>query len=118
MNRLALLAALAFAALPVSAYAQRSIDLHVRNAGELAELCAASPREPAGEAKINYCHGFAQGVVDVELMHGKPFCIPPGTSRQATLAEFSRWVRAQRERRSGNAVTGLKQFLAERYPCH
>jgi Rap1a immunity proteins len=118
MSRLALLAALAVAALPVSVHAQRPIALHVRTAGELAELCTASLREPAGEAKVNYCHGFAQGVVDLELMHGRPFCIPQGTSRDATLAEFARWVGAQAERRSTNPVTALTHFLAERYPCH
>jgi hypothetical protein len=118
MSRLALLAVLAFAALPASAHAQRPIDLHVRTAGDLAELCTASPREPAGTAKVNYCHGFAQAVVDLELMHGRPFCIPAGTSRDATLAEFARWVGAQGERRSTNPATALTHFLAERYPCH
>jgi hypothetical protein len=118
MSRLVLLAALAFAVLGVPAHAQRPIALHARTAWELAELCTASPREPAGEAKVNYCHGFTQGVVDLELMHGRPFCIPQGTSREATLAEFARWVGAQAERRSATAVTGLLHFLAERYPCH
>jgi Rap1a immunity proteins len=118
MSRLVLLAALAFAALPVSAHAQRPLALHARTAGELAELCTASLREPAGEAKLNYCHGFAQGVVDLELMHGRPFCIPQGTSREATLAEFARWVGAQADRRETKAVTALLHFLAERYPCH
>ncbi len=118
MSRLALPAALAFAMLAAPAHAQRPIALHARTAGELAELCTASPREPAAEAKVNYCHGFAQGVVDLELMHGKPFCIPQGTSRDATLAEFARWVGAQAERRSAKAVPALLGFLAERYPCH
>ena len=40
------------------------MSLHARTAGDLAELCGANPRDPQGDAKINYCHGFAQGVVD------------------------------------------------------
>jgi hypothetical protein len=118
MSRLALLAALAFAALAVAAHAQRPIGLTARTAGQLAALCTTNPRQPDGAARINYCHGFAQGVVDLTLMHGKPFCLPPGTSRNATLAEFARWVGADPQRGSANAVTGLTQFLAERYPCH
>jgi hypothetical protein len=120
MKLLALLSA-ACLALPIAAYAQRPIELHVRTAGDLAELCSASPREPGGDAKINYCHGFAQGVVDVELMKPgatKPFCFPnPTPTRSATLAQFVAWVRGSSEHRSEGAVDGLMHFLAEHYPC-
>lgn len=121
MKLLALLATAACLALPMAAHAQRPIDLHVRTAGDLAELCGANPREPGGEAKINYCHGFAQGVVDVEQMHAgdkKPFCFPsPAPTRAATLGQFVEWVRASSEHRNESAVNGLMHFLAERYPC-
>ena len=66
MKPLALLAAAACLALPLAAQAQRALTLHVRTAGELAALCGANPHESGADAKINYCHGFAQGVVDVE----------------------------------------------------
>ena len=42
-------------------------------------LRAPIPRTPQGDAKINFCHGFAQGAIDVELRHTegkKPFCFP------------------------------------------
>jgi len=105
--------------LPLAAHAQRAIDLHARSAGELADLCAANPREPGGDARINYCHGYAQGVVDVELMHGRPFCFPsPAPSRAATLHQFVEWVRASADRGGQNPVAGLMHFLTERYPCH
>jgi len=115
------LAAAACLALPLAAHAQRPIDLHVRTAGDLAELCSANTREPGGDAKINYCHGFAQGVVDVELMKAgdkKPFCWPnPAPTRTATLGQFVEWARGSSEHRSEGAVDGLMHFLAERYPC-
>jgi hypothetical protein len=121
MKPLALLAATACLALPLSAHAQRAISLHARTAGELAELCGANPREAGADAKINYCHGFTQGVVDVELMKAgdkKPFCWPnPPPTRDATLAQFVDWVRALPAHRSEGSVDGLMQFLAERYPC-
>ena len=121
MKVLALLAAVACLSLPFTAHAQRPISLHARNAGELAELCSANPREPGGDAKINYCHGFAQGVVDVELQHAgdkKPFCMPsPAPTRSATLGEFVGWVRADPARRNQGAVDGFMSFLGERFPC-
>jgi hypothetical protein len=103
-----------------TARAQPAISLHVRTAVDLAEMCTASPREPGGPARLNYCSGFAQGAVDVELRHAggtKPFCITPGTKREVTLREFASWVRAVPSRGADEASSGLFRFLAERYPC-
>lgn len=116
-----LLLALALLAMPAAAQAAQPISLHARTAGELAELCGANPREAAADAKINYCDGFAQGAIDVELMHAgekKPFCFPsPAPSRHATMTEFVNWVRAMPAHRNLNAVKGLFEFLGERFPC-
>ena len=122
MKPTTLLAAAALLAAPLSigsAQAQQAVSLHARNAGELAGLCTANPRDPTGPAQLNYCDGFAQGAVDVELRHAttKPFCIPPGTKREVTLHEFATWVRAVPSRESDDATSGLFHFLAERYPC-
>ncbi|HET6233939.1 MAG TPA: Rap1a/Tai family immunity protein [Acetobacteraceae bacterium] len=98
----------------------QAVSLHARTAGDLAGLCSANPRDSTGPARLNYCDGFAQGAVDVELMHAggtKPFCIPPGTKREVTLHEFASWVRANPSRESEAATSGLFHFLAERYPC-
>jgi hypothetical protein len=92
---------------------------HVRTAGDLAALCGSNPRDPGGPERINYCDGFAQGAVDVELRHAtpKPFCIPPGVKREVTLHEFSTWARVNPSRASEEATSGLFHFLAERFPC-
>lgn len=116
-----LLAAAALLAAPPSigpAHAQ-AISLHVRTAGDLAEMCSAIPRDLNGAARLNYCSGFAQGAVDVELRHAtpKPFCIPPGTTREVTLHAFASWVRAVPSRASDEATSGLFHFLAAQYPC-
>jgi hypothetical protein len=121
MKPTTLLAATVLLAAPLSigpVHAQ-AISLHARNAGELAGLCSANPRDSTGPAQLNYCDGFAQGAVDVELRHAatKPFCIPPGTKREATLHDFATWVRAVPSRESDDATSGLFHFLAERYPC-
>lgn len=112
------LTALLFA---LPAAAQKGQAPQARTAGELADLCAANPRDPVGDAKINFCHGFAQGAISVELRHTegkKPFCFPsPAPTRTATMNEFVNWVRALPDHRTPPAVDGLFQFLSERYPC-
>ncbi len=103
-----------------TARAQPAVSLHARTAGDLAAMCSASPRESTGPAQLNYCSGFAQGAVDVELSHAgatKPFCITPGTKREVTLREFAGWVRATPSRGSDTATAGLFRYLAEKYPC-
>ena len=120
MKRLSLLAAVAMAASAVPGIAAQPIALHVRTAGDLAELCAADPRTPGADAKLNYCDGFAQGVVDLELRHAadkKPFCLTSGTSRRATMVQFAEWVRALPAHRELEATDGLFRFLGERFPC-
>ena len=102
------------------AQAARTTNIRVRTTGELAELCAANPNQPLGDAMVNFCHGFAQGVVDMAL-HGanRPFCFPsPPPTRNATLADFVGWVRAEPARSREPAAEGLTQFLAQRYACN
>jgi hypothetical protein len=117
-----LFAAAALIAAPMAigtAHAQ-AVSLHVRTASDLADICSANPRDATGPARLNYCDGFAQGAVDVELRHAgatKPFCIAPGTKREVTLHEFSSWVRAVPSRGADEATSGLLHFLAERFPC-
>ena len=121
MKSVAPIVFLAASLLALPAHAQRAVDIHVRTAGDLADLCGANPRDPQGDAKINYCHGFAQGAVDVALKQTgdkKPFCFPsPTPTRSATLTEFVNWARALPAHRTVSAVDGLMQFLGERYPC-
>jgi len=123
MKSLAPIAVLALiSVLPaLPAQAQRPFSAQARTANDLADLCAANPKEPQGDAKINFCHGYAQGAIAVELRNAgdkKPFCFPsPTPTRSATLTEFVNWARALPAHRTVSAVDGLMQFLGERYPC-
>jgi Rap1a immunity proteins len=116
-----LLAVLATGLIASAAWAAQPISIRANTAGDLAEDCGVNPREPAADAKLNFCVGFAQGAIDVELHYAgdkKPFCIPkPGPTREATMSEFASWVRAIPERRSMAAAPGLFKFLRERFPC-
>ena len=104
-----------------AALAAEPITIRTNTAGELAEACGTNPREPGADAKINFCHGFAQGAITVQLgMSGdkKPFCFPsPPPSRGTTMGEFVAWVKAVPDRRALPSSEGLFKFLGERYPC-
>jgi hypothetical protein len=121
MKLLAPFAALTAILIALPVQAQRSVNIQARTAGELADLCAANPKDSQGDAKINFCHGFAQGAITVELRHPqgkKPFCFPsPTPNRTATMGEFVGWVRSMPDHRSVPAADGLFQFLGERFPC-
>ncbi len=125
MNKLAsIVAALLMAAplaVPPAAHAAGAISIRVETAGDLAELCGVNPKDSAADAKINFCHGFAQGVLDVERKYAgdkKKFCFPskPPT-RTETMGEFTNWVRALPAHKTLGPVDGLFQFLGERFPC-
>lgn len=111
--------AVALAAPP--AHAQRGTNIQARTAGELAELCAANPKDSQGDAKINFCHGYAQGALSTELRQTdgkKLFCFPsPPPTRTATMTQFVDWVRALPDHKSLPAVDGFFRFLGERFPC-
>ncbi len=121
MKKLAMIATLLVAAPVGAAWAAGAISPHVATAGDLADLCGANPKEAASDARINFCHGFAQGAVDVERKYAgdkKKYCMPsPAPTRTATLTEFVNWVRALPAHRALGPVDGLFTFLAERFPC-
>lgn len=121
MKRYLALALLSVSLSAPAAWAAQPLSLRANTASELADLCGANPKEAAADAKINWCHGFAQGAVDVELRRAgdkKPFCFPsPPPSRSATLAEFVNWVRSMPDHRNLGALEGLFRFLGERFPC-
>ncbi len=120
LDRLLSIAVLLSAPVPISAVHAQPISLHVRTAGDLADMCTADPKSPTGPARLNYCSGFAQGAVDVRLRDAgdkKPFCITSGVRRDVTLREFASWVRSDPSRRSEDALSSLFQFLGERFPC-
>jgi len=96
----------------------------VRTTGDLAALCAPRPVDPHAIAKLNFCHGFAQGVLSGELERVRAsqgtrrICLPsPGPTRTQTLAEFVKWVQAIPANANELAAAGLLKFLGERYPC-
>lgn len=118
----------AFAALallaPSAALAATEANFDVKSTGDLAELCGATPDNGVGTAAVNFCEGYFQGAVTVEMLNmaafrgPKLFCLPdPPPTRAATMSEFVSWARAAPDHLAQSPTDGLFRFLRERYPC-
>jgi hypothetical protein len=110
--------------LPAAADAATEQNFNARTTEDLVGLCSANPNDAMGTAALNFCHGFAQGAVSVEMereaaaRQAKMFCFPnPTPARSTTLGEFVRWAKANPARMSDRPADGLFAFLSERFPC-
>ncbi len=109
---------------PSATYAATETNFGAATTADLVELCSATPDNAIGTAAVNFCEGFAQGAVSVQMQNmaafrgPKLFCMPnPPPSRNEALAEFVTWARASPDRMTGRSTDGLMRFLSERYPC-
>lgn len=109
---------------PCAAQAATEANFGAGTTADLVELCSATPDNAIGTAAVNFCEGFAQGAVLVEMQNlaafrgPKLFCMPnPAPSRNEALSEFVKWARASPDRMSASSTDGLFKFLSERYPC-
>jgi Rap1a immunity proteins len=93
--------------------------------GQLVALCSAPPTDPLATPALNFCHGFAVGVVralqeeDAADPGAKAmFCLPAkGVERNQAISEFVQWASADPSRMAMPAADGVAGFLAARYPC-
>ncbi len=118
----AIVAALTF--VPVVAHAVSEANFDAKTTADLVALCEAKPDDAMGIAAVNFCQGFAQGAVLVEMQNlaasrgPKLFCLPdPPPTRNEAIQEFIPWARSSPERMSEAATNGLVRFLSERFPC-
>ena len=98
-----------------------AVSINIRSAGDLAVACSAKPVSPGNAALLNFCNGFAQGVVQTERLNpeGSKICLPaPAPKRSATMREFVTWVLADAARQKEGASAGFIRFMSERYPCN
>jgi len=110
----------AYAASPTAAPEAAPISVGVRTAGDLADACTVKPANRTDFAQLNFCNGFAQGVIQTnqQSQNGTKICIPnPSPKRSETMVEFARWVRADTSRKDDLASTAFLQFMAGRFPC-
>jgi hypothetical protein len=105
-------------------HAVTEANFAAKTTGDIVELCDPQSDSALANAAVNFCSGFAQGAVAVEMAHDagsrsmKLFCLPdPPPTRNEALAEFVKWARASPDRMNASATNGLIGFLGERYPC-
>lgn len=96
-----------------------------KTTADLIALCSDTKDDPMMTAAVNYCHGFAEGAVEVALSYEavtrpshEPFCLPsPPPSHTQALAMFVSWANADPQRLNEPAIVGLLSFLTQQYPC-
>lgn len=92
--------------------------------GDLVALCSAAPDNGLGTAALNFCEGYIQGAVTVEMLNmaafrgRKLFCLPnPPPARSEAMSEFVNWAQAAPGHMNQSPTDGLFGFLRARYPC-
>ena len=96
------------------------VSINIRTAGDLAVACSARPVSPGNAALLNFCNGFAQGIVQTERLNpeGSKICLPtPARKRSETMKQFVTWVMADATRKKEDASAGLIRFMSDRYSC-
>jgi acyl-coenzyme A synthetase/AMP-(fatty) acid ligase len=95
-----------------------------RTVADLIAICGAARDDPLMTAAVNFCHGYAEGAVDVEEAHEaqpgvrKLFCLPtPRPPRGSALASFIVWANERPARLAMPAIDGMFIYLAGKYPC-
>jgi hypothetical protein len=108
----------------VSAEAVTEANFALSSTGDLVALCSAAPDNGIGTAALNFCEGYLQGAVTVEMLNmstfrgPKLFCLPnPPPARSEAMSGFVSWAQAAPDRMSQSPTDGVFGFLRERYPC-
>jgi Rap1a immunity proteins len=111
--------AAALIALPCTAFAATEGGFVTRTAGDLADVCSGGPGGTERTAAMNFCLGYAQGLMSITIDKDKAaICLPANPpSRAATMKDFATWARASEQHRSMPAARGLLAFFQERFPC-
>lgn len=96
------------------------VGINIRTAGDLAVACSAKPVSPSNAALLNFCNGFAQGVVQTERLNpeGSKICLPIPAPKRSDMKEFATWVMADAARKKKGASAGFIRFMSEQYPCN
>jgi Rap1a immunity proteins len=96
------------------------LSINIRTAGDLADACTVRPTNQSTYARLNFCNGFAQGILQTNSQNdsGTRICIPsPSPKRSETMKEFASWVRADPSRKDEVASVAFLRFMAGRFRC-
>jgi hypothetical protein len=109
---------------PCAPHAATEANFDAKTTGDLVALCGATPDNGVGTAAINFCEGYIQGAVTVEMLNmtafrgSKLFCLPnPPPTRSQAISGFVSWARTAPDRMTQSATDGFFRFISEQYPC-
>jgi hypothetical protein len=121
---LALVAVLIAAGASAASAAVSESQVPPHTVADLIAICAPAKDDPLMTAAVNFCHGYAEGAVDVEEAHEaqrggrKLFCLPtPRPPSSTELASFIAWANEVPARLDMPAIDGMFIYLAGKYPC-
>ena len=108
-----------------AAWAASEDQFRVRTTDDFVALCTTTPDQPNYVAAVHFCQGFASGAYQYYAsLAGKApeerfvcFSDPPPT-RDAALAAFVAWTKANPSAAGDPPVDSIFHFLAETYPCN
>ena len=110
--------------IPNVADAATEANFDAKTTADLVALCSAMPDNGMGTAALNFCQGYIQGAVTVEMLNmaafrgPKPFCLPnPPPTRSQAISAFVNWAQATPDRMTQSATDGLFRFIGEQYRC-
>jgi Rap1a immunity proteins len=110
--------------IPNVADAAAEANFDAKTTADLVALCSAMPDNGMGTAALNFCQGYIQGAVTVEMLNmaafrgPKLFCLPsPPPTRSQAISAFVNWAQATPDRMTQSATDGLFRFISEQYPC-
>jgi Ssp1 endopeptidase immunity protein Rap1a len=110
--------------IPNVADAATEANFDAKTTADLVALCSAMPDNGMGTAALNFCQGYIQGAVTVEMLNmaafrgPKLFCLPsPPPTRSQAISAFVNWAQATPDRMTQSATDGLFRFISEQYPC-
>ena len=109
-----------YAAAPTKPPTPAAISINIRSAGDLADACTVPSTSKTNFARLNFCNGFAQGILQTngQNPNGTKICLPsPSPKRSETMKEFASWVRADISRKDDLASVAFLRFMAGRFPC-
>jgi hypothetical protein len=108
------------AAAPPKSPTPAPASVNIRTASDLADACTVTPNSKTSFARLNFCNGFAQGILQTNGQNpsGTKICMPsPSPKRSVTMKEFASWVRADVSRKDDLASVAFLQFMAGRFAC-
>ena len=99
-------------------------NFQVRTTGELLTLCAPAPNDPLAVQAIHFCHGYLVGAFAYYSASvagrddARRVCLPqPPPSRDAGVAHFVSWARANPQYLQERPVETEFRFLETTWPC-